>query len=73
MGKAGKRKEMVKDLGGIRYVWKNKINVCIEGVANRGVLRPQRQADCMLFMDTLVWTKISTSYYREVIYGQIIK
>ena len=29
MGKAGKRKEMVKNLGGIRYVWKSKINVCV--------------------------------------------
>jgi hypothetical protein len=29
MGKAGKRKEMVKNLGGIRYVWKSKIDVCV--------------------------------------------
>ena len=35
MGKAGKRKEMVKDSGGVSCVWKSKLCVvisCVRGV-----------------------------------------
>ena len=35
MGKAGKRKEMVKDWGGVSCVWKSKLCVVISCVCER--------------------------------------